>query len=102
MVTIPRRLSVHDADYDPSLGARLIVSLDGVDQHGRAEAYDLDAGTVTRPKLDADGRWVIEGTPCVPDERGRTKLDADGNALVTDPYVVMETVSGLLEVTLRD
>ena len=102
MVTIPRRLSIHDADYDPMLGARLIVMLDGVNQHGRVEAYDLDAGTVTRAKLDADGRLVIEGTPCVPDERGLTKLDADGNALLTDAHVAMETVSGLLEVTLRD
>jgi len=102
MVTIPRRLSIHDADYDPSLGERLIVKLDGVDQHGRVQAYDLDAGTVTRAKLDADGRWVIEGTPCVADERGLTKLDADGNALLTDAHVAMETVSGLLEVTLRD
>jgi len=79
MVTIPRRLSIQDADYDPTLGQRLVVKLDGVDQHGRVEAYDLDASTVTRAKRDASGRLVLEG-----DE------------------VAMETVSGLLEVTLSD
>jgi hypothetical protein len=102
MVTIPRRLSVHDTDFDPTLGQRLVVKLDGVDQHGRVEAYDLDAGTVTRAKVDADGRFVIEGTPCVPDERGKTKLDASGKPLLSDPYVATATVSGRLEVTLRD
>ena len=101
MVTIPRRLSIHDADYDPTLGEQLIVKLDGVDQHGRVQAYNLDAGTVTRAKLDADGRWVIKGTPCAADERGLTKLDADGNALLTDAHVAVETVTGFVEVLRR-
>jgi len=101
MVTIPRRLSIHDADYDPTLGQRLVVRLDGVDQHGRVEAYDLDAGTVTRAKVDADGLFVIEGTPCVADERGKTKLDANGKLVLSDPYVATETVSGVVEVSWR-
>jgi len=102
MVTIPRRLSTHDIDYDPSLGARLVVMLDGVDQHGCAEAYDLDAGTVTRAKVDADGRWAIAGTACSPNENGKVKQDADGDPFLSDTFVVMETVSGRVEVTLRD
>lgn len=61
MTEIPRRLSVHDEGYDPSIGMRLVVLLDGVDQRGRAEAYDLDAGTVTRAKHDAQGNVYCEG-----------------------------------------
>ncbi|MES3096195.1 hypothetical protein [Sphingomonas aerolata] len=78
MIDIPRRLSVTDADYDPRVGEGLIVLLHGVDQWGRAEGYDIDAGTVTRAKHDASGRLVLEG-----DE------------------VAMETVAGRVEVTLR-
>jgi hypothetical protein len=58
---VPRRLSVSDPDYDPSIGERLTVRLDGDDQHGRAEAYDLDAQTVTRCKHDAAGKIYLEG-----------------------------------------
>ncbi|MEH3121992.1 MAG: hypothetical protein PGN16_08440 [Sphingomonas phyllosphaerae] len=60
-VSVPRRLSVSDPDYDPSIGERLTVRLDGVDQHGRAEAYDLDAQTVTRCKHDAAGKIYLDG-----------------------------------------
>ncbi|KQM99433.1 hypothetical protein ASE77_00085 [Sphingomonas sp. Leaf226] len=86
------------------------MKLDGVDQHGRVEAYDLDAGTVTRAKVDADGRFVIEGTPCVPDERGKTKLDANGNPrdaatrLDDDEkdVVITDTLGGRQEATVID
>lgn len=61
MTDVPRRLSVHDADYDPTIGDRLVVLIDGVDQYGRAESYDIDAGTVTRAKLNADGNLYCEG-----------------------------------------
>lgn len=61
MMDIPRRLSVHDDDYDPAAGATLVISLDGIDQHGRVTAYDIDAGTVTRCKHDAQGRVCVEG-----------------------------------------
>lgn len=61
MTEVPRRLSVHDEGYDASVGQRLTVLLDGVDQWGRCEAYDLDAGTVTRTKHDAQGNVVLEG-----------------------------------------
>jgi hypothetical protein len=54
MTAPPRRLSVFDADYDPDIGRRVHVSLDSVVQT-MVEAYDVDAGTVTRPKLDPDG-----------------------------------------------
>ncbi|TCP91878.1 hypothetical protein C8J42_103570 [Sphingomonas sp. PP-CE-1A-559] len=60
MSSPPRALSVHDADYDPAVGESIVVRLDGVDQHGRVEAYDVDAGTVTRCKLDARGYTFAE------------------------------------------
>lgn len=78
MIDIPRRLSVTDADYDPCVGEGLIVLLDGVDQWGRAEGYDMDAGTVTRAKHDAQGR-----------------IYADGDE------IAMETVTGFVEVLRR-
>lgn len=74
----PRRLSVHDADYDPAIGARVHVLLDGVDQRGRCEAYDADAGTVTRCKHDETGKAYVVG-----DE------------------IAMETVTGKVEVSWR-
>lgn len=74
----PRRLSVHDEGYDPAIGARVCVMLDGVSQDGRCEAYDADAGTVTRCKLDADGKAFAVG-----DE------------------IAMETVTGRVEVSWR-
>ncbi|MBT2242674.1 hypothetical protein JQK15_03910 [Sphingobium sp. BHU LFT2] len=78
MKEVPRRLCVDDADYDPQVGESLIVSLDGVDQYGQATAYDLDAGTVTRVKRDEKGLILING-----DE------------------VVLETVSGDVDVRWR-
>lgn len=78
MTDVPRRLSTHDDDYDPRVGERLTVLLDGVDQRGRVEAYDLDAGTVTRAKHDAEGRIFVDG-----DE------------------IAMETVAGHVEVLWR-
>ena len=78
MIDIPRRLSVTDADYDPRVGEGLIVMLDGVDQWGRAEGYDIDGGTVTRAKHDAQGR-----------------IYADGDE------IAMETVTGFVEVLRR-
>lgn len=74
----PRRLSVHDEGYDPAIGARLRVLLDGVSQDGRCEAYDIDAGTVIRCKLDEQGHIYAEG-----DE------------------VARETVTGKVEVSWR-
>lgn len=75
MTDIPRRLSVHDEDYNPAIGARLVIFFDGEDQHGRAEGYDLEAGTVTRAKHDANGKIF-----CVGDE------------------IAIETVHGKVEV----
>ena len=75
----PRRLSVHDVGYDPALGSRLCVLLDGVSQDGRCEAYDIDAGTVIRCKLDEQGYIYAE-----------------------DDEVARETVSGKVEVKWRE
>jgi hypothetical protein len=78
MTDVPRRLSTHDDGYDPRVGEQLTVLLDGVDQHGRVEAYDMDAGTVTRAKHDTEGRIFVDG-----DE------------------IAMETVAGHVEVLWR-
>lgn len=50
----PRRLSITDASYDPSVGFRLQIFLDGIEQD-LATGYDLDADTVTRYKADRNG-----------------------------------------------
>lgn len=70
----PRRLSTEDADYDSTIGMRVCVLLDGIEQR-RLIAYDVDAGTVTRAKLNEAGEIY-----CVGDE------------------VAMEVASGLVEV----
>jgi len=75
----PARYSVEQVDYDPALGARLCVHLDGVEQR-RVIAYDCEAGTVTRCVLDAEGRLVVD----------ENRED-----------VGVETVSGRVEVTWR-
>ena len=77
MTSVPRRLSVHDEGFDQAAAADLVIHLDGVKQ-ANANAYDMDAGTVTRAKLDADGNLYCEG-----DE------------------VAIETVHGCVEVARR-
>lgn len=54
----PNRQSVDDPDFDPSVGARTLIYLDGTLQK-EASAYDCDAGTVTRPVVDAEGRLQL-------------------------------------------
>jgi hypothetical protein len=56
---IPRRLSVHDEDYDAELGMSLRIALDGVEQQS-VVAYDVVEGTVTRHVLDAAGKAQVE------------------------------------------
>jgi len=55
--TIPTKLSVDDPDYDPDLGARLVVSVNGVAQ-SHVTAYDIGAGHIYRFKDDKDGQIV--------------------------------------------
>ncbi len=55
----PRRYSVGDADYDPAIGARLEVFLDGV-ARGEVVAYDIDARTLTRHATDEQGNVIID------------------------------------------
>jgi hypothetical protein len=52
---IPRRLSVHDEDYDAELGMSLRIALDGVEQQSV-----VVEGTVTRHVLDAAGKAQVE------------------------------------------
>lgn len=78
MTEPPRRLSTEDGDF-PEWAGRVLVFLDGVDQAGRCTAYDVDAGTVTRAKLNEAGELY-----CVHDE------------------IAMEIVSDKVEVRLKD
>lgn len=56
---IPTRYAIGDDDFDPELGLRLIISLDGVVQD-QVVAYDIEAGVVTKNKVDAQGEVVID------------------------------------------
>ena len=77
MTDVPRRLSSDDADFQSWVG-RLFVHVDGVEQSGIVSAYDLDAGTVVRAKLNEQG-----------------EIYADGDTVAT------ETIRGNVVVSLR-
>lgn len=80
MTEIPPSYLVDQKDYDPALGSRLVVTVDGVDQRGRVAAYGIEAETLTRCKHDQRGcAYVAPG--------------AD--------KVAMETVHGVINVTLK-
>lgn len=59
----PVRYSVSQPDFDYEIGARLLVRLDGIEQK-QVVAYDCEAGTVLRNKLDEQGRAQVN-----PDKR---------------------------------
>lgn len=75
---VPIRSSASDPDFDPDFGRRLVIKLDGVEQ-AKVVAYDLEAQTIER---------------CV--------LDADGNIQLNEARdeVLLEVVTGKVEVTL--
>ncbi|WP_395391582.1 hypothetical protein WBP07_12960 [Novosphingobium sp. BL-8A] len=80
MIEIPSRYSVDQEDFDPDLGQRLVIALDGIDQYGRVHSYDIEAGTVTRCKRDDSGQaYVGPGTD----------------------DIAMETIHGVVSVTLK-
>lgn len=56
---IPRRYAVSDRHYSAALGARLIVSVNGIEQ-SRVIAYDMRANTVTRYETDIAGHVVLD------------------------------------------
>lgn len=55
---LPVRLSVNDEDFDPDLGARLEVRLDGVVQDA-VIGFDTEVGEVIRARKDADGSFMV-------------------------------------------
>lgn len=79
MIDIPARYSVDQDDYDPDLGARLLIKLNGAEQD-RVVEYDAEAGWVDRVETDAAGEIVIDQF------RGTVSI---------------ERMSGLVEVGLR-
>jgi hypothetical protein len=54
----PRKFSVEQRIASPDFGPRLNIFLDGVEQR-KVIAYDCDAGTVKRFKLDRDGKIML-------------------------------------------
>lgn len=59
MIDLPIRYSVHSADWDPAIGSRLCIKVDGVEQH-RVIAYDAEAGWVDRYETDLQGHIVVD------------------------------------------
>lgn len=55
----PASYSINQLDYDPDVGARLRIFVDGVEQRN-VTAYDCGAGTVVKFTLGSDGQPVID------------------------------------------
>ena len=53
----PQKLSIQDTDYDPSIGANIIITLDG-ERQDSVISYDVASGTLERHKK-VDGKYVI-------------------------------------------
>lgn len=77
MTSIPRRASIEDHDVDRDAAARWCICVDGAEQKS-VVAFDMDAGTVTRHRLDKDGN-------AQPDETGKS--------------VAIETIVGVVAVS---
>jgi len=58
MPDAPIRYSVHDPDFNPRLGARLRICLDGIQQE-RVISYDIAKGMIVRHVVDEHGHPVI-------------------------------------------
>lgn len=58
-MTLPVRLDVNDPAFKAWQGQPIAVTVDGVPQE-QVTAYDTEAGTVTRHKLDAAGNAMID------------------------------------------
>ncbi|AXB79129.1 hypothetical protein [Novosphingobium sp. P6W] len=74
---IPPRYAVGDGDFDPELGRRPIISLDGavLDQ---VVAYDIEAGVVAKHGVDVHGEVVVDR-----EREEIVKVDMHGTATVT-------------------
>ena len=59
MSDIPRQYGVGMACFDPEIGRRIRVKVDGRPV-SMVIAYDLDAGQVLRCKTDAEGQPVLD------------------------------------------
>jgi hypothetical protein len=54
----PRAYSIGQPDFNPEIGRRLRICVDGIEQREVVE-YDCDAGTVLKNKLGHDGRPML-------------------------------------------
>lgn len=70
----PRKMSIVDRDLVAKWGCRIEIFLDNVPVSG-VTAYDCDAGTVTRHRLDANGRrFAMDGTVATETLRGGVEV----------------------------
>ena len=79
LADIPRRLSVHDKDFDFEQAKHWVIRLDGVEQR-KVVSFDMDAGEMTR---------------LVTDENGNPQLNESKDEVLT------ETVHGQVTVEIR-
>lgn len=60
----PIRYSGSQPDFDPAIGSRIELWLDGVrldDEDHRISSYDCEAGTIIRALLNSDGCIYADG-----------------------------------------
>ena len=55
----PRAYSIGQPDFNPDIGRRLRICVDGVEQREVVE-YDCDAGTVLKNRLNSEGRAQVD------------------------------------------
>jgi hypothetical protein len=70
----PVRYAVGQPDYDPSVGMRLVVCLDG-EEAKEVVAYDCEAGWILQHRRDKAGQFVIDRAhECIASVRTEGKI----------------------------
>lgn len=77
MTVAPMRYSVSQPDFDPELGCRLIIRVNGTELKD-VSAYDAEAGWVERLERD------IEGKPVLLKARGEFAIERVKGAVAVD------------------
>lgn len=77
MTTAPTRYSASQPDFDPELGSRLVIRVNGAELKD-VLAYDAEAGWVDRLERD------IEGNPVLLKARGELAIERVKGAVTID------------------
>lgn len=56
---LPARYDISQADYNPEIGRRLLIKLDGIKQD-MVLAYDAEQGWLIRYRTDENGQIIID------------------------------------------